>query len=105
MSNVWLIRSTYAGKDEAISIANTLLKDKLIACANIEEKVTSLYHWEGSIQQENEIVAWFKTTAPHVPSVIERIKSLHSYQLPSITAWPSLVTEPAFANWVATEVS
>ncbi len=104
MSDVWIIRSTFASKDEAVSVARTLLEERQVACANVEETATSLYRWEGTIQQEQETVMLLKTTKAHVESVIARIKTLHSYQIPSITSWPSIHTEPAFGAWVGSEV-
>ena len=105
MSNIWLIRSTFAGKDEAISVARALLEEKLVACANIGESVTALYHWEDMLQQENETVVLFKTTEIKSEATIARIKALHSYKIPSIVAWKADAVDAAFAAWVAAEVA
>ncbi|MDX2073681.1 MAG: divalent-cation tolerance protein CutA [Alphaproteobacteria bacterium] len=105
MDEIWLIRSTFAKKDEAISVARELLEQKLIACANIEEGMTALFRWEDMIQQEPETVLLAKTVRRHAPQVIAHIKTLHSYQIPSILAWPAGAVEPSFAAWVAAEVS
>jgi periplasmic divalent cation tolerance protein len=105
MSEIWLIRITFAKKDEAISVARAMLEEKLVACANISETMTALYRWEGMVQQENETAVLFKTVAAKVPQAVAHLKTLHSYQIPSIVAWRAEVVEPAFADWVATEVS
>jgi len=105
MSDIWLIRSTFAKKDEAISISRTLLEAKLIACANIDEGITSLFRWEGMVHQEQEVVMIAKTTQGKLEAAIAHIKAHHSYQLPAITAWPVGAVEPAFAAWIAHEVS
>ena len=104
MSEVWIIRSTFASKDEAISTARTLLEERRIACANIGDETTSLYRWEGTIQQEAETAVIFKTTKTQVAAVIARIKALHSYQVPAIVAWPTPSTSDSFAHWVKAEV-
>ncbi len=105
MSEIWLIRSTFAGKDEAISVSRTLLEEKLVACANIDESVTALFHWEGMIQQEPEVAILAKTTEAKVAQTIARIKSLHSYQIPSILAWRVEKVDVDFAAWVTKEVA
>jgi periplasmic divalent cation tolerance protein len=105
MSGIWLIRSTFAKKEEAVSISRTLLEEKLVACANIQDSILALFHWEDMLQQEYEAVALYKTTDARVARVIARIKTLHSYQLPSITAWEAAVCEPGFAAWVNAEVA
>ena len=105
MSEVWMIRSTFAKKDEAISVARALLEDGLIACANIDEDMIALFRWEGLIQQEPEVILLAKTTKEKRARVMQRIKEMHSYQVPSILAWPVGNADAEFAAWVAAEVS
>lgn len=105
MSEIWLIRSTFGNIDEAISTARSLLENKLVACANIDQNMTALFRWEGLIQQESEIVLLTKTTPERVASAMTHIKSLHSYQIPSILAWPTGASNAEFAEWVAAEVA
>lgn len=104
MSEIWLIRSTFAKKDEAISVAQILLEEKLVACANIEAEHIAIYKWEGMIQQENEASLIVKTTKTNVHQAIARIKHLHTYQIPSIVAWPAPVADESFSSWVKSEV-
>jgi len=103
MSEIWIIRSTFAKKEEALLVARTLLGERLIACANIDESVTALFPWEGSIHEEPEVAMLAKTTKENVRSAIARIKALHSYQVPSVVAWAAGASEPSYAAWVAAE--
>lgn len=105
MHTIWLVRCSFSAKDEALSVSRTLLEEKLIACANISDPATALYHWENMLQQESETITLFKTTEAKITQVMSRIKMLHSYQIPSITAWKSDATEPMFADWVSTEIA
>lgn len=104
MSEIWLIRSTFPGKDEAISVAQTLLEEHLVACVNIDEQTTAMFRWENMIQREQEVVLLAKTTKLNVNQTISRIKMLHSYQIPSILAWPAPAAEDTFLGWVKAEV-
>lgn len=103
MSELWLIRITFAYIDEAISACTALVEEKLAACANISDGVTSLYRWEGKMRQEKEVSVILKTTEPRVPQAIARLKQLHPYDLPAITAWKADIAEPGFAAWVHEE--
>lgn len=103
MSEIWVVRSTFAKKDEAISAAKDLLSGRLIACANVTEPVTSLYRWEGMVQQEQEVVLWAKTTAAKVEEAIVRLKVLNHYQVPAVLAWPVSLVNVDFAAWIQTE--
>lgn len=91
--------------EEAKYIACQLLEEKLIACANISEKVTSLYRWEGQLQEETEAVAMMKTGKGHVETVIERIKALHSYDCPCIAALPILYGNEDYLDWIDVQTS
>lgn len=100
MSEIWLIRSTFGSKDEAISVSRTLLEEKLIACANVDDSVTALFPWEGMLHEEREVAVLAKTSRQKRDAVIKRIRELHSYQIPSIVSWKSEAADPAFVTWV-----
>jgi periplasmic divalent cation tolerance protein len=104
MPEIWLLYSTFANRNEALSVAERLLGARLIACANVIGGVTSLYRWEGAVQREEEAVLIAKTTRQQVPAAIEAIKKAHSYELPCVVAWPLMDGSAAFLEWVAGEI-
>ena len=51
--------------DEAKSLAQRLVEERLIACANILPGVTSVYRWEGAICEDDETpVSYTHLTLP-----------------------------------------
>ena len=100
-----MLYSTFANRAEAISIANILVEKRLVACANLYENVVSIYRWQDTIQQEQEVVLIAKTVKEQVQVAIETIKTLHSYQLPCIVAYPVAEGYPPFLKWVADETA
>lgn len=104
MNEIWLVRSTFAKKDEALLVASGLLEQKLIACANISGEITSVFRWEGKIQQEQEVVLLVKTTKDKAETVVNALKTLHGYQIPSILAWPASLANADFLAWVEQEM-
>ncbi len=105
MNEIWLIRSTYAGKDEAVSAARVLLTEKLIACANISSNNTALYRWEGTLQEEAETVLLVKTIRAKLDQAMKYIKETHSYQTPAIIAYRVEKSDDEFAQWIKNELS
>jgi periplasmic divalent cation tolerance protein len=103
MNEIWLVYSTFPNKEKALSAARALLDARLIACANVIENVTSVYHWEGHIQQEPEAIMMAKTHKERVARALEAIKQLHPYQLPCITAYEIGGGYTPFLQWVADE--
>jgi periplasmic divalent cation tolerance protein len=102
-NEIWSLYSTFPNREEALSVAHKLLEKKLIACANLLENITSIYRWEGAVQQEQEVLMIAKTTPANVGQAIAEIKKLHSYQLPCIVAYPIAQGHPSFLQWVADE--
>ena len=104
MADIWEIRVTFAKKDQAMQAAKALLESRLAACVNIHAGLTSLYHWEGCLQQEAEILLSAKTHKRKLAKAMALIKKLHPYQLPAITAHPIVKGHAPYLKWVAGEV-
>lgn len=104
-NNTWLLYSTFPTRAEAISAARTLVGERLVACANIVDGVTSVYRWQGAVQEEGEVVMFAKTTQSQADKAIARLASLHSYELPCVTAWPLGKGHAPFCEWVEQETS
>ncbi len=47
-----IVLMTASNKEEAIKIVRILLEEKLVACANMIEAVSSFYWWKGTIEEE-----------------------------------------------------
>ncbi len=82
--NTILIYLTTRDKKEAESISKTLIDEKLIACANIIDNMTSVYRWKEKLNQESECIVFLKTKKELFDSVRLRICELHSYDTPCI---------------------
>jgi len=95
-----LIYVTTPTREEAGKIAETVVTEKLAACANIFDRVTSIFHWNGKLCRENETVLILKTTGKRAEELSARIKQLHSYDCPCIVALPIEGGNPRFLNWV-----
>lgn len=94
---------TAPNREEAERIGRILVESRLVACVNIIDQVTSLYWWEGKIQRESEVVAIAKTRLDLVPMCLERIKSLHPYEVPGLTVLPVINADPDYKAWVENE--
>ena len=100
-----LLYLTCANKDEAKTIARTLIDERLIACANILGKMTSVYRWEGTVVEDEEIAVLLKTRRDMAARATERVKELHSYDLPCVVGLPVQGENPDFIGWLNCEVS
>jgi periplasmic divalent cation tolerance protein len=93
---------TVGMEKEAKNIAKTLLKKKLIACANLFP-VMSLFYWEDRLQEDDEIALIMKTRNELVDKVIDEIKKLHSYEIPCIVVWQISKGNEDYLSWIEKE--
>jgi periplasmic divalent cation tolerance protein len=100
---VMVIYVTASDASEARRIGRTLVEERLAACANILASMSSLYWWEGKVQEASEAVLILKTTEARLEALLTRVKALHSYDCPCIEAWPVAAGHAPFLEWVAQE--
>ncbi|HHB77627.1 MAG TPA: divalent-cation tolerance protein CutA [Saprospiraceae bacterium] len=93
---------TNDSKESAQRLADTLLADRLIACANIFP-ISASYHWMGDIAQENEWVALVKTTKTNWIRLKEKVSQIHPYDIPCIMKIDVEANE-AYEQWIRQSV-
>ncbi len=91
---------TAKDKQEAQIIADGLLKQKLIACANILEGVQSLFWWQGKIDKAQEVLLVLKTKKILFTKLTKAVKAVHSYQTPEIIALPIVAGDKDYLKWI-----
>lgn len=102
MSGV-LVYFTAANQDDILQISRALVEERLAACVNVLGEITSVYRWEGAVQNETEVSALAKTTDITLDAVIERIKQLHKYECPCVVSWPIAQGHAEFLKWIEDE--
>ena len=100
-----LVYVTTTNPDEAAHIGQVLVTERLAASVNILGEVRSIYRWENDIYDKIETLLIAKTSTLRVDEVIEKIRSLHSYQCPCIVAWRLDGGNHAYLNWVGQETT
>jgi periplasmic divalent cation tolerance protein len=99
-----LLYITTGSREEAISLSRELLSQRLVACTNIMEHVTAMYHWQGEIEHTPEVVVIAKTLLAKVEAVTAKVKALHSYSTPCVLVIPVIGGSPEYINWLTGEV-
>ena len=100
-----LIYITVENTDEARAIGRALVDARLAACANVLGPMTSIYRWEGVVQEGEEAVLIAKTTASLVDALTAKVRELHSYDCPCVVALPVDGGNPAFLDWIVAETN
>ncbi len=94
------VYAVFADAEEAERIGREMVEERLAACVNILGPCRSIYRWEGEVKEGDEVAAIFKTTAGQAPALLERLRSLHSYDVPAAVVWPIEQTGETYRQWV-----
>src|SRR5437764_8101612 len=98
------VYAVFADAEEAERIGRIMIEERLVACVNILGSIRSIYRWQGAVQTADEIAAIFKTDHEQADALIERVSTLHSYDVPCVVSWPVEKVVPQYANWVEASV-
>ena len=94
---------TTADDEEAQLISRVLLEQRKAACVNIVPKVSSLFWWQGNIEQAEENLLVVKTRAELLDEIIKLVKEVHSNDVPEIIALPIVGGSQDDLHWVGEE--
>lgn len=95
---------TCANEEEAKALVRSLLDQRLIACASIFPRVTSLYRWEGKLEEGEEVKVLLKTVATHFSAIETYIKEHSSYDVPEISQIDVSRASDSYLDWALQEL-
>jgi periplasmic divalent cation tolerance protein len=91
---------TCPNREVAGRLASILVDEGLAACVNILPEVTSVYRWEGRMQQDSEALLIIKSTSDRLDTLITRVSELHPYEVPEVIAHPITAGHEPYLNWI-----
>jgi len=95
-----IIFCTTATEEEAAVLGRTLVEEGLAACANIIPQIRSIYRWKEEIWDERETLIIIKSREDLFEKIRSRIRELHSYEVPEITAVKVDNGDAAYLQWI-----
>jgi periplasmic divalent cation tolerance protein len=100
MSDALVVLMMAGSQEEAQKIAAALVREMLAACVNVVPGVSSVYWWEGQVQQDEEWLLIAKTRRDVLDDLVRRVQALHSYDVPEIIALPLVGGSQAYLKWI-----
>jgi periplasmic divalent cation tolerance protein len=95
-----IVMVTTGTKTEAETIVQKLLEKKLIACGNILGPISSHFHWSGKIETAEEYLVLLKSCGDLFDELAEAVKTVHSYDVPEILAFPVVKGSKDYLDWL-----
>jgi periplasmic divalent cation tolerance protein len=99
-----LVLCTCPDQTVARDLARQLVEQRLAACVNLVPGLTSVYHWQGKLEQGTEVLLLIKTTAARYAALEKAIQARHPYELPEIIAVTLTDGLPAYLKWITTSL-
>jgi periplasmic divalent cation tolerance protein len=99
MSDLRLIHSTFESRENAKTLAEQIVENRLAACVNLGGFVESIYVWEGSPHREEEVPFTAKTTVDRLPDALDFLREHHPYDCPELLVTPVERASDDYENW------
>ncbi|XP_011689152.1 PREDICTED: protein CutA homolog isoform X2 [Wasmannia auropunctata] len=89
--------------DDAVAkrLARGLVENKLAACVNIIPQLTSIYEWEGKIQEEPELLLMIKTRTEKIDALTKYVKENHPYTVCEVISLPIQNGNSDYLKWIS----
>ena len=107
MNEPLLIYTTWPDPESARAFAAEAVEARLAACANILAPMTSVYRWQGAVEQAVETPMLLKTTSGAVDALRDRFQAVHPYETPAFVALPlaEAGSHAPYLAWIREETS
>lgn len=97
MDDMAYILTNFSSDASARSVSRILMREQVITSVNIFQSHTTLYPYEGTLHDRAEVSVIFKASKANEKRLLQRLKDLHPYDVPSLVSF----TAQANADYVA----
>lgn len=104
MTDKVIVLTTCATQADGMRIARALVERRLAACVNVVPNVTSVYRWQGAIEESAEWLLVIKTATGLLENLKEELPKIHPYEVPELVAINILDGSESYLGWLAAEL-
>lgn len=103
-SQVLSVSTTVPSRDDALRLARGLVEQRLAACVQIDDGLTSLYRWEGRLCEDAELRLVIKTVPERLDAIQAFFAAHHPYKVPQLLCCPMQASQ-AYGQWAREETA
>ncbi len=104
MSRACLVLCSFADAQQAQAAGVVLVAERLAACVSVLPQMQSIYRWQGEVQCSAEALAIIKTSMQVWPTLRQRLRQLHAYEVPEVLAIEPVAIDPDYERWLMGQV-
>lgn len=98
-----IVLVTFPNIEQADQVSSALIEEHLAACANRIDSVSSLFRWKNKTECEPEVLVLYKTQVTRLTELTNRVRTLHSYEVPEVIALPIIGGSDEYLQWIDDE--
>ena len=98
-----LVLVTHPSREHAERITRGVIDAKLAACGLVTD-VKSFYNWEGTLNEDDEVVTILKTSTDKLADLEQYIATNHDYDVPAIISFRAKANE-SYGNWLGQQLT
>lgn len=102
---VIVVLTNLPDRESALKLAGVLVEQRLAACVNVLSECTSIYRWQGKVEEATEVPVLIKAAATSYSRLEAAIRANHPYELPEIVSVPVVAGLAPYLDWVAAETT
>ena len=95
-----IVCTTLPADADAAAFGRELVTQRLAACVSARSGVSSVYRWQGGIEEDHEQQVTIKTTTDRLPALEQRLRALHPYEVPELVVVPVVGGSADYLDWV-----
>lgn len=96
----FIVLTTCPDETTADILSRRLVEERLAACVSRVPGVRSTYWWQGTVQDDAEVLLIAKTNGERVATLSARIQELHPYEVPEVIALPVALGAERYLAWI-----
>lgn len=104
MTDKIVVLSSCGSSEEGLRIARALVEAKLAACVSVTAGATSVYRWEGRLEEASEAILLIKSARRVLDRLREELLRLHSYDLPEMLVLDVAEGPERYLDWIEGEI-
>jgi periplasmic divalent cation tolerance protein len=97
--------TTVPDRSTARSMAHEVVEQRLAACVQLVDPITSVYRWEDQVREESEVLCLMKVPSERVGALVAWIRANHPYDTPEIAAIESSFVDERYLGWARAETA
>jgi periplasmic divalent cation tolerance protein len=97
--------TTLDEQEAAVTLARAVVGARLVACAQVIGPMTSVYRWQGEVEQATEWSCVMKTTGRRYDALAAWIADHHPYDTPELIVTPITGGAKNYLEWMSEETT